>query len=124
MADKSGKRSEGVTPLKQSPFAGLLKTPLPAPAPAALAAPVVEKKGPPRAVVRIERKGRRGKDVTIVEQLDLNDTLLEKWLKDLKQSLGTGGSREGTNLVLQGDHRDRVAKWLDERGVKKVTIAN
>jgi len=38
--------------------------------------------GPARAVVRIERKGRGGKEATIVEKLELNAKTLELWLDE------------------------------------------
>lgn len=77
-------------------------------------------KGPARAVVRMERKGRGGKEVTVVEGLTLPAKELERWLKALKGALGCGGVVEGDSLVLQGDHRDRVPALLEERGVRKV----
>jgi translation initiation factor 1 len=73
-------------------------------------------------VVRLERKGRRGKEVTVVEQLALPAAALRDWLKALKGALGCGGSVEGDALVLQGDHRDRVRALLEDRGVRRVTI--
>ena len=76
----------------------------------------------PRAVVRLERTGRGGKEVTVVEHMDLQPTERDRWLKALKASLGCGGVVEGNNLVLQGDQRDRLPKLLTARGVKKVTI--
>lgn len=90
--------------------------------------PKVEAKAPPvpkapgRAVVRMERAGRNGKEVTVIEQLDLSLVQREKWLKELKGSLGCGGTLEGDDLVLQGDHRERAAKWLEKKGVKKVSV--
>jgi translation initiation factor 1 len=77
--------------------------------------------GPARAVVRLERAGRGGKAVTVVEHLDLRGADLERWLKSLKSQLGCGGVIEGDAIVLQGDHRDRLPKLLADRGVKKVT---
>jgi len=90
------------------------------PGPAPRAKP--EPKGPARAVVRMERKGRGGKEVTVVEQLELRPAELEAWLKALKQSLGCGGAVEDGALVVQGDHRPRVKAWLEGRGVKKVSV--
>jgi translation initiation factor 1 len=78
-------------------------------------------KGPARAVVRLERAGRGGKAVTIVEHLDLRAPDLERWLKSLKSQLGCGGVIESGAIVLQGDHRDRLPALLADRGVKKVT---
>ena len=78
--------------------------------------------GPPRAVVRYERAGRGGKEVTIVEQLNLSQAELSAWLKSLKASLGCGGSLDGDTLVLQGDHRKRLPGLLGHRGVRKVIV--
>lgn len=80
------------------------------------------RKGPPgppkRAVVRLERVGGgRGKEVTVIGQLKLSDELLEAWLKELKSALGCGGRVEEGSLVLQGDLRQRVAQWLERKGV-------
>jgi translation initiation factor 1 len=80
-------------------------------------------KSMPRAVVRIERTGRGGKEVTVVEQLSLGPVERERWLKALKASLGCGGVVEGDALVLQGDHRERLPTLLSARGVKRVTVA-
>ena len=77
-----------------------------------------------RAVVRIERSGRGGKDVTVVEHLDLSPADCDVWLKALKASLGCGGVVENAALVLQGDHRKRLPALLVARGVKKVTVGS
>lgn len=90
--------------------------PTPAPAPKAGTAPLVV----PRAVVRMERSGRGGKEVTVIEHLDVRNR--DEWLKALKTSLGCGGTLEGDRIVLQGDHRERLRSLLAARGVKKVTI--
>jgi translation initiation factor 1 len=85
-------------------------------------APIAESpaKGPARAVVRLERKGRRGKEVTVIEQLDLSENDLREWLKELKSALGCGGAVEDDSLALQGDHRERVGALLRARGVRRV----
>lgn len=79
-------------------------------------------RGPARAVVRLERKGRGGKEVTVVEQLGLPAAALREWLKALKAALGCGGAVEGDALVLQGDHRERVRALLEQRGVRRVSV--
>lgn len=97
-------------------------TPAPPPAPAA---PPGRATGPsiPRAVVRLERTGRGGKEVTVIEHLGVPPVERERWLKALKGALGCGGVVEGESLVLQGDHRARLPKILTARGVKKVTVS-
>lgn len=106
-----------------SPFAklGHLRTQLsPGPAPTPVAEPR-PKPAPARAVVRIERKGHAGKDMTRVEHLGLEPRELEAWLRDLKRALGCGGSVDGGDLLLQGDQRERAENWLTARGIRKVT---
>jgi translation initiation factor 1 len=73
-------------------------------------------KGPAWAVVRLERKGRAGKEATIVEKLALAAPELERWCKELKQALGCGGVVEGDSIVLQGDLRSRLPAVLTKRG--------
>jgi translation initiation factor 1 len=81
-----------------------------------------ERKGPAKAVVRMERKGRGGKEVTLVEQLSVSASELQAWLKALKTALGCGGVVEKESLVLQGDQRDRLPQLLEKRGVRKVIV--
>jgi translation initiation factor 1 len=71
----------------------------------------------------MERTGRGGKVVTVVEKLALPPRELERWLTELKRTLGCGGAVERDTLVLQGDSRDRVGALLEARGVRKVTVA-
>jgi translation initiation factor 1 len=40
----------------------------------------------------------------------------------VRQALGCGGSVEGGGIALQGDQRERVRRWLEGRGVRKVTV--
>jgi translation initiation factor 1 len=62
--------------------------------------------------------------VTLVEHLELQPKDREAWLRELKGAMGCGGVLEEEALVLQGDLRERVAKWLEKKGVRKVTVAN
>jgi len=79
-------------------------------------------KGPARAVVRLERKGRGGKEVTVVEQLGLGPRELDEWLSALKGALGCGGTAAEGAIVLQGDQRKRLPEILEARGVRRVTV--
>ena len=79
-------------------------------------------KGSSRAVVRYERKGRGGKEATVVEQLALTPAERAAWLLAMKQALGCGGMVEGESLVLQGDQRTRVRAWLQARGVSRISV--
>jgi translation initiation factor 1 len=72
--------------------------------------------------VRLERKGRGGKEVTVIEKLELTGDALDTWCRELKQALGCGGAVDGTSIVLQGDLRTRVPAVLVAKGVGKVTV--
>lgn len=111
-----------------NPFGALaaLRDKLPAPQPVApepleAGAPARMRKQA-RAVVRLERSGRGGKEATVIEQLDLTPVEREEWLKALKAALGCGGTIEGDTLMLQGDQRKRLPQLLSQRGVRKVTL--
>lgn len=105
-----------------NPFAALSGAREALPSRPVAAAPEKPAKGPARAVVRLEKKGRGGKEVTVVEQLGLRGDELETWLKALKQSLGCGGAVEEDTLLLQGDQRERLPELLAARGVRKISV--
>jgi translation initiation factor 1 len=123
--------AEKPKPRSSSPFAALagLRDALPpgelpaAAPPAAPSAAPAGPRGPARAVVRYERKGRGGKEATIVDKLALPAADLERWCRELKQALGCGGAVEGEAIALAGDQRGRIGPLLERRGVRKVTIA-
>ena len=109
-------------PLTANPFAKLeaLREKLPSkegPTPAVI---VRTPKGPARAVVRYEKKGRGGKMVTAVEKLGLSPAELERWCSELKRELGCGGVVEDDAIILQGDLRPRLHAILTRRGVGNV----
>jgi translation initiation factor 1 len=114
-----------MTTKRDTPFAALekLRAQLPAGEPPHPVAPEPEKKGPARAVIRIDRKQRRGKEVTVVEKLGLPAAELERWCKQLKQTLGCGGTVEADMIVLQGDFRVRLPDVLTKLGVRKITVS-
>jgi translation initiation factor 1 len=121
MAKRDDKASTG-SPGPNNPFGALGK--LRDQLPAGPSSPAVRETstGPARAVVRLERKGRGGKEVTVVSHLERKPAALETWLKALKNGLGCGGQVEGDSIVLQGDQRDRVVPLLESRGVGRVTV--
>ncbi len=111
-----------------APFAGLAgrlglpSAPPPPPRAEPTSAPAT-RTAPARAVVRLEKKGRGGKVVTVIEKLGLAPADLDAFLGELKRALGCGGAVEGESLVLQGDLRARVGPLLEARGVRRVTVA-
>jgi translation initiation factor 1 len=76
-----------------------------------------------RAVLRYERKGRGGREVTLIEHTGLSASDLDQWCRDARKAFGCGGTVEGDAIVLHGDQRTRLPPWLEARGVKKVTAS-
>lgn len=74
--------------------------------------------GSGKAVVRLERKGRAGKTVTLAERLAVSDDELRRLLKELQSVCGTGGTVKDHCLELQGDHQARVRDFLRQRGYR------
>lgn len=88
---------------------------------AAKAAAASEFKG--KVVVRREKKGRGGKTATLVEGASIRAMDRDALAKTLRKALGCGARAEGDAVVVQGDQRDAVQKWLEKRGAK-VVIGN
>jgi len=65
-----------------------------------------------------DRKARKGKEVTLIEgfDLDLHDDMARSVAKALKALCGVGGGWKDGAVLLQGDHRQRVADWLTREG--------
>lgn len=63
-----------------------------------------------------ETKGRKGKTVTLVVGLPLNETGLKDMLSDLKRQCGSGGSVKEGVLEIQGDHREAILTVLKKKG--------
>ena len=71
-----------------------------------------------KLVVRIERKDRGGKTVTLVEKFIGKPEDLESLGKTLKSKCGVGGSVKEGVILLQGDFRQRAAEFLKGQGYK------
>jgi translation initiation factor 1 len=69
-----------------------------------------------RVKVRRETAGRRGKAVTTVSGVPLDDAGLRELAGRLKKRCGVGGSAKDGVIELQGDHRDAVVAVLRDDG--------
>jgi translation initiation factor 1 len=68
--------------------------------------------------IQLETKHRAGKTVTVVLGfIGLEDDLAQLG-KDLKNHCGTGGSAKDGEIILQGDHREKIKQWLQKKGYK------
>ena len=68
------------------------------------------------AKLRLEKAGRGGKTVTVVDGLPRNAKFLAALAAEAKRACGTGGAAKETTVELQGDHRDRLRALLRARG--------
>lgn len=81
-----------------------------------------KKPSPPKSdgIVRLRRetKGRKGKGVTLITGLPLDDEGLKKLAKALKQKCGSGGSVKNGIIEIQGDQRDILETELSGLGYR------
>jgi translation initiation factor 1 len=68
------------------------------------------------AKLRMEKKGRGGKTVTVVYDLPRNEAFLKELSQELKKACGTGGAVAENTIELQGEMRDRVREVLTKKG--------
>jgi translation initiation factor 1 len=68
-------------------------------------------------IVRIirETKGRKGKGVSIVTGLDLDDAPLKLLAAELKKKCGCGGAIKDGVIEIQGDVRDKLKLILEAK---------
>ena len=69
-------------------------------------------------IVRLSRqtKGRKGKGVTLITGVELDEQGLHRLAADLKRRCGAGGTVKGNTIEIQGDHRDLLLEELSKRG--------
>ena len=68
------------------------------------------------ARLRIEKAGRKGKTVTVVESLPRNNGFLKQLAGELKRACGSGGKAGESHVEIQGDHRDMIRDLLRSKG--------
>lgn len=69
-------------------------------------------------LITYERKGRGGKQATIISGFECDDEGLRDIASTLKQRLATGGSARGGEILVQGDRRADAAALLRSMGFK------
>ena len=78
----------------------------------------LQQQGKTRLDIVLEKKGRGGKQATIVTGFTCDDAALKEVASRLKRSLGVGGSARGGEILIQGDFRQRVLDELTAMGFK------
>jgi translation initiation factor 1 len=73
-------------------------------------------------IFKLEKSGRGGKTVTIMERLPKNEEWLKTFTKELKAKCGVGGThiiKDDFGVIeIQGDKRDQLKKILESKGIK------
>lgn len=73
-------------------------------------------------IFRLEKGGRGGKTVTVMDGFPRNEEYLKNLAKELKAKCGTGGthliSEKGGTIEIQGDKREQLKKLLEAKRIK------
>jgi translation initiation factor 1 len=69
--------------------------------------------------VRLDSKHRGGKLVTLIGGFSGTEADLEKLGKQLKSFCATGGSVKNSEIIIQGDNREKIFQWLIKTGYMK-----
>lgn len=73
------------------------------------------------AVLRIEKTGRGGKTVTVIDKLPRSGDYLSRLAKMLKTRCGSGGTykiEEDGRVEIQGDKRDMIRAIFEKEGIR------
>jgi len=61
---------------------------------------------------------RKGKPITIIEGYTGATSDFKQLAKEIKQLLSVGGSFKNEQIIIQGDYRDRIMNFLQDKGFK------
>lgn len=61
---------------------------------------------------------RKGKPTTIISGYEGDDEDFKLLAKELKNKLAVGGTFKDSEIIIQGDYRDRIMKILQDKGFK------
>jgi translation initiation factor 1 len=72
--------------------------------------------------ILLETKQRAGKTVTVVVGFVGTEEAINVLGKVLKNHCGTGGSVKDGEIIIQGDHRQKISQYFKAKGYKKAKL--
>lgn len=69
------------------------------------------------------QRGKGGKEATVVKGFEGSDEALSELAKMLKNKCAAGGSAKDGEIIIQGDHREKVLKILLDLGYRNTKKA-
>lgn len=72
--------------------------------------------------IQLDKRNRKGKAVTLITGFTGKDADLQTLGKLLKTKCGVGGSAKDGEIIVQGDHRNKVLEILQKEGYAKARI--
>ncbi len=68
--------------------------------------------------VELDKKGRKGKQATLISGFEGTEDELKTLAAELKKSCGVGGSTRDDEILIQGDLREKITSLLMNMGHK------
>jgi len=68
--------------------------------------------------VKLDTSGRRGKEVTLVTNIQHNPQVIDDLESKLKKHCGAGGTSYAKTIEIQGDQVEKIKKFLTKEGFK------
>jgi len=72
-----------------------------------------------KLLISLDKKHRGGKTVSLIKGFCMKEVEITEVAKKLKSFCGSGGAAKDNEIIIQGDHREKILQWLLKNGYKK-----